>query len=61
MPGSWQGRRENKVAPQCRAFDISRVTGRRILDRQGELGLDGAHDRSEASHRQVSFPECDPG
>jgi hypothetical protein len=37
-----------KMAPLCRKFGISRVTGYKIFDRYKECGLDALHDRSKA-------------
>jgi putative transposase len=34
-----------QMAPLCREFGISRVTGYKIFDRYKECGLDGLHDR----------------
>ena len=38
-----------KMAPLCREFGISRVTGYKIFDRYKECGLDGLNDRSKAA------------
>ena len=43
-----------KMAPLCREFGISRVTGYKIFDRYKECGLDGLHDRSKAPYRQAN-------
>ena len=42
------------MAPPCREFGISRVTGYKIFDRYKECGLDGLHDRSKAPYRQAN-------
>jgi transposase len=34
-----------KMAPLCREFGISRVTGFKIFERYRACGLDGLHDR----------------
>ena len=41
-----------KMAPVCREFGISRVTGYKIFERYKACGLDGLHDRSKAPYRQ---------
>ena len=41
-----------KMAPVCREFGISRVTGYKIFDRYKACGLDGLYDRSKAPYRQ---------
>ena len=38
-----------KMAPMCREFGISRVTGYKIFNRYKECGLDGLYDRSRAT------------
>jgi transposase InsO family protein len=43
-----------KMAPVCREFGISRVTGYKIFDRYQECGLDGLYDRSKAPYRQAN-------
>ena len=43
-----------KMAPVCREFGISRVTGYKIFERYKECGLDGLHDRSKAPYRQAN-------
>ena len=43
-----------KMAPLCREFGISRVTGCKIFDRYKACGLDGLHDRSKAPYRQAN-------
>lgn len=43
-----------KMAPLCREFGISRVTGYRIFERYRECGLDGLYDRSRAPYRQAN-------
>jgi hypothetical protein len=43
-----------KMAPLCREFGISRVTGYKIFDRYKECGLDGLYDRSKAPYRQTN-------
>jgi Homeodomain-like domain len=43
-----------KMAPVCREFGISRVTGYKIFDRYKECGLDGLYDRSKAPYRQAN-------
>jgi len=42
------------MAPVCREFGISRVTGYKIFDRYKECGLDGLYDRSKAPYRQAN-------
>ena len=39
-----------KMAPLCREFGISRVTGYKIFDRYEECGLDGLNERSQIGH-----------
>ena len=41
-----------KMAPLCREFGISRVTGYKIFDRYKECGLDALNDRSRRPYRQ---------
>ena len=43
-----------KMAPLCREFGISRVTGYKIYNRFKECGLDGLYDRSRAPYRQAN-------
>lgn len=43
-----------KMAPLCREFGISRVTGYKLLNRYKECGLDALHDRSRAPYRQAN-------
>ena len=43
-----------RMAPVCREFGISRVTGYKIFDRYKECGLDGLYDRSKAPYRQAN-------
>lgn len=43
-----------KMAPLCREFGISRVTGYKIFDRYKECGLDALHDRSRRPYRHVN-------
>jgi putative transposase len=43
-----------KMAPLCREFGISRVTGYKIFERYKACGLDGLHDRSKAPYRQAN-------
>jgi hypothetical protein len=43
-----------KMAPLCREFGISRVTGYKIYNRYKECGLDGLYDRSRAPYRQAN-------
>jgi putative transposase len=42
-----------KMAPLCREFGISRVTGYKIYERYRECGLDGLNDRSRRPYRQA--------
>lgn len=42
------------MAPQCREFGISRVTGYKIFDRYKDGGVDGLNDRSRAPYRQAN-------
>jgi putative transposase len=42
-----------KMAPLCREFGISRVTGYKIYERYKECGLDGLNDRSRRPYRQA--------
>jgi len=44
-----------KMAPLCREFGISRVTGHKIFSRYKECGLDGLYDRSRAPYRQANL------
>ncbi len=41
-----------KMAPLCREFGISRVTGYKIFNRYKECGLNALNDRSRAPYRQ---------
>jgi putative transposase len=41
-----------KMAPLCREFGISRVTGYKIFNRYKECGLDALYDRSRRPYRQ---------
>jgi len=43
-----------KMAPLCREFGISRVTGYTIFARYKESGLEGLHDRSRRPYRQAN-------
>ena len=43
-----------KLAPLCREFGISRVTGYKIFNRYKECGLDGLYNRSRAPYRQAN-------
>jgi putative transposase len=43
-----------KMAPLCREFGISRVTGYKVYERYKECGLDGLHDRSRRPYRQAN-------
>ncbi|WP_297588010.1 integrase core domain-containing protein [Roseibium sp.] len=43
-----------KMAPMCREFGISRVTGYKIFERYKECGLDGLNDRSRRPYRQAN-------
>ena len=43
-----------KMAPLCREFGISRVTGYKIFERSKACGLDGLYDRSKAPYRQAN-------
>jgi putative transposase len=43
-----------KMAPLCREFGISRVTGYKIYERYRECGLDGLLDRSRRPYRQAN-------
>ena len=43
-----------KVAPLCREFGISRVTGYKIFNRYKECGLDALNDRSRRPYRQAN-------
>jgi len=42
------------MAPLCREFGISRVTGYKIFNRYKECGLDALFDRSRAPYRQAN-------
>ena len=43
-----------KMAPLCREFGISRVTGYKIFHRYKDCGLQGLNDRSRAPYRQAN-------
>jgi transposase InsO family protein len=43
-----------KMAPLCREFGISRVTGYKIYNRYKECGLEGLHDRSRRPYRHAN-------
>jgi putative transposase len=43
-----------KMAPLCREFGISRVTGYKIFGRNKSCGLYGLHDRGKAPYRQAN-------
>src|SRR5210317_1125575 len=43
-----------KMAPLCREFGVSRVTGYKIFNRYKDSGLDGLNDRSRAPYRQAN-------
>ncbi len=43
-----------QMAPLCREFGISRVTGYKIFNRYKECGLDGLNDRSRRPYRQAN-------
>ena len=43
-----------KMAPLCREFGISRVTGYKIFNRYKECGLEGLHDRSRRPYRHAN-------
>ena len=43
-----------KMAPLCREFGISRVTGYKIFNRYKECGLDGLNNRSRRPYRQAN-------
>lgn len=43
-----------QMAPLCREFGISRVTGYKIFERYKECGLDGLNDRSRRPYRQAN-------
>ena len=43
-----------KMAPVCREFGISRVTGYKIFNRYKDCGLDALYDRSRAPYRQAN-------
>jgi putative transposase len=43
-----------KMAPLCREFGISRVTGYKIFNRYKDCGLQGLNDRSRAPYRQAN-------
>ena len=43
-----------KMAPMCREFGISRVTGYKIFNRYKECGLDALNDRSRRPYRHAN-------
>ncbi|MGE0232918.1 MAG: IS481 family transposase [Flavobacteriaceae bacterium] len=43
-----------KMAPLCREFGISRVTGHKIFNRYKACGLDGLNDRSRRPYRHAN-------
>jgi transposase len=43
-----------KMAPLCREFGISRVTGYKIYNRYKDCGLQGLNDRSRVPYRQAN-------
>lgn len=43
-----------KMAPLCREFEISRVTGYKIFERYKELGLEGLNDRCRRPYRHAN-------
>jgi len=43
-----------QMAPLCREFGISRVTGYKIFNRYKDCGLDGLNDRSRRPYRQAN-------
>jgi putative transposase len=43
-----------KMAPLCREFGISRVTGYKIFNRYKDCGLDGLYARNRAPYRQAN-------
>ena len=43
-----------KMAPLCREFGISRVTGYKIYERYKSCGLDGLSDRSRRPYRHAN-------
>ena len=43
-----------KMAPLCREFGISRVTGYKIYDRYKTCGLEGLSDRSRRPYRHAN-------
>lgn len=43
-----------KMAPLCREFGISRVTGYKIFNRYKECGLDALNDRGRRPYRQAN-------
>ena len=44
-----------KMAPLCREFGISRVTGYKIFERYRDCGLDGLTDRSRRAIAQSTI------
>ena len=45
---------DEKMAPLCREFGISRVTGYNIFNRYKECGLDALYDRSRRPYRDAN-------
>ncbi len=43
-----------KMAPLCREFGISRVTGYKIYERYKQYGLEGLHERSRRPYRHAN-------
>lgn len=43
-----------KMAPLCREFGISRVTGYKLFNRYKDCGIDALHDRSRRPHRHAN-------
>ena len=43
-----------KMAPLCREFGISRVTGYKVYDRYKTCGLDALNDRSRRPYRHAN-------
>lgn len=43
-----------KIAPLCREFGISRVTGHKIIERYKEHGLEGIQEQSRRPYRQAN-------
>jgi putative transposase len=44
----------DKMAPLCREFGISRVTGYKLFERYKDCGLDAFNERSRAPYRQAN-------